>query len=439
MAMKRGSRLLLLFFLILLGAAVFGYRHLAEKKPPEVTLSPLPSHATRQTVFTLQAQESGSGLQELLVQAVQGEKEFSLLQQAFEPGRFEWNGEFTLDRAELQDGPLEIRVFCSDRSWTDWGNGNLTLFRLPLILDTQPPQISVLTRSHNLNQGGSGLIAYRVSEEIETSGVMVGDRFFPGYRQDSGVYLALFAVPYQLDPVQNRPRILARDQAGNEREVTFPFHGNRKTFKRDSLNISQGFLDLVMPQFQAQFPDEKNLLDLYLRVNRELRSQNLSELLALGTQTSPSPLWDGVFIRQPRAAPRAGFADHRTYYHQGEIVDEQVHTGVDLASVALDDILASNRGRVVFNDVLGIYGQAVILDHGLGLQTLYAHLSHSDVPLGKMLEKGQVLGASGMTGLAAGDHLHFEVLISGQAVNPVEWWDPSWTENNIFQKLELVR
>jgi hypothetical protein len=330
-------------------------------------------------------------------------------------------------------------VVCTDRSWAKRGKGNKTVLKLPLTLDTQPPHLTVLSRFHNLNQGGSGLIAYRVSEPVETSGVVVGDFFFPGYRQDTGVHLALFAFPYQLDPVQIRPRLLARDLAGNKREAAFAFHGNRRTFKRDTLNISQGFLEMVMPQFQPVFPEEENLLDLYLRVNRELRDRNLAELLSLGTQTSPFPMWEGVFIRQPRAAPRAGFADHRTYLHNGVKVDEQVHTGVDLASVALDEILASNRGRVVYNNFLGIYGQTVILDHGLGLQTLYAHLSRADVAVGAMVEKGQVLGTSGMTGLAAGDHLHFEVLISGRAVNPVEWWDASWMENNISNKRELAR
>jgi len=80
----------------------------------------------------------------------------------------------------------------------------------------------------------------------------------------------------------------------------------------------------------------------------------------------------------------------------------------------------------------------VIIDHGLGLQTLYAHLSQLGAGKGDQVQKGQIIGRTGATGLAGGDHLHLGVLISGIPVNPVEWWDKSWIENNIETKLALA-
>ena len=71
---------------------------------------------------------------------------------------------------------------------------------------------------------------------------------------------------------------------------------------------------------------------------------------------------------------------------------------------------AANRGRVVHAGWLGIYGNCVILDHGMGLQSLYAHLSSIDVRVGEMIELDGKLGRSGATGLAGGDHLHGDVL-----------------------------
>ena len=81
---------------------------------------------------------------------------------------------------------------------------------------------------------------------------------------------------------------------------------------------------------------------------------------------------------------------------------------------------------VVHAAYLGIYGNCVVVDHGLGVQSLYAHLSSMDVKEGDAVEKGQTLGRSGTTGLAGGDHLHFTMLVGGVQVNPVEWWDPHW-------------
>ena len=77
----------------------------------------------------------------------------------------------------------------------------------------------------------------------------------------------------------------------------------------------------------------------------------------------------------------------------------------------------------------------MIVDHGLGVQSLYAHLSSIDVQAGDRVEKGQALGRSGMTGLAGGDHLHFTVLVNGHAVNPVEWWDPKWMQDRVLRKI----
>jgi murein DD-endopeptidase MepM/ murein hydrolase activator NlpD len=92
----------------------------------------------------------------------------------------------------------------------------------------------------------------------------------------------------------------------------------------------------------------------------------------------------------------------------------------------------------MFADELGIYGNCVIVDHGMGVQSLYAHLSSIEVQPGLMVEKEETLGRSGMTGLAGGDHLHFTMLLHGRMVNPVEWWDSHWIEDRILRKLRAA-
>jgi len=72
------------------------------------------------------------------------------------------------------------------------------------------------------------------------------------------------------------------------------------------------------------------------------------------------------------------------------------------------------------------------------LFSMYAHLNRSDVSEGQQMSKGDVLGRTGSTGLAGGDHLHFSMLVHNTFVNPVEWWDAAWIKNNILSKIEAV-
>lgn len=438
MALSLRKSFILLFLAALIGSAVAAYLHFAEGAPPTARLDTEATHFTSGSPLALRVEDQGRGLRNVKVFAVQEDNRLLLLEQDFPKARYAWSGEVALPAKGLKDGPMELEVRSTDRSLADWGEGNTSVFRHEMIFDATPPRLSVISDAHNLNQGGSGLIVYALSEEVTNSGVMVNDLFFPGYPQDSGVYFCLFTMPFDLDPTKNRPVLTAVDLAENSAQTTFYYHGNRRSFRQDTLNISQSFLENVMPHFQNAFPDAQSLLDLYLLVNRDLREENAAFLRSLAGDTSPVPLWDQVFIRQPRAAPRAGFADKRTYMHEGEVIDRQVHMGIDLASTAFDEIIAANRGRVIFTGDLGIYGQTVILDHGLGLHSLYAHLSQIQTADGEMLERGQILGRSGMTGLAAGDHLHFEMLVSGVPVNPVEWWDEQWIRHNIWSKTGIA-
>ena len=109
-----------------------------------------------------------------------------------------------------------------------------------------------------------------------------------------------------------------------------------------------------------------------------------------------------------------------------------------MASTANAPVSAANTGTVIPADYLGIYGNCVIIDHGMGLQSLYAHLSSIDVQVGDAVTAETVLGRSGTTGLAGGDHLHFAMLLHGRPVTPMEWWDPNWIEDRINRKLRAV-
>jgi murein DD-endopeptidase MepM/ murein hydrolase activator NlpD len=163
---------------------------------------------------------------------------------------------------------------------------------------------------------------------------------------------------------------------------------------------------------------------------------NNETISALAAETAPEILWRGAFKQLINTAVEAGFADQRTYVYNGQDVDHQVHLGFDLASTANAPVHAANRGRVVHAGWLGIYGNCVILDHGMGLQSLYAHLSSTAVNTGDLVESEAELGRSGATGLAGGDHLHFTMLLGGNAITPIDWWSAQWVQDRVLRKLD---
>jgi len=108
---------------------------------------------------------------------------------------------------------------------------------------------------------------------------------------------------------------------------------------------------------------------------------------------------------------------------------------MDIASTRRAEVKAANNGKVVFGDYLGIYGNMVLLDHGQGVFSLYSHLSQINVTVGDSVKGGGVIGLTGTTGMAGGDHLHFSMLVHGTFVTPKEWWDKHWIDVTIDEPI----
>jgi murein DD-endopeptidase MepM/ murein hydrolase activator NlpD len=313
----------------------------------------------------------------------------------------------------------------------------------------EKPMIAVLSTKHYINLGGSEMVVYRATPPDVESGVQVGDLLYPGYPAggvkiegvhiaDPAVKLAFIALRYDQDV--NTPMFAyAKDEAGNSARADFDRLTFPKPFKKSRIELNDAFLDRVVPAILATTtevaPQGANL-DKFLVLNGELRRKNAETIANYSKQSSPEMLWNGVVFHPfTNSAVEAAFADQRTYVYGGKDVDRQTHLGFDLARVVNSPVVAANRGKVVHASPLGIYGNCVIIDHGMGVQSLYGHLSSFAVKVGDTVEKEQELGKSGMTGLAGGDHLHFTMLVNGQMVNPVEWWDQHWIQDRILRKL----
>jgi murein DD-endopeptidase MepM/ murein hydrolase activator NlpD len=402
--------------------------------------------------LSISVSDQKRGLRNTLIAIVKDGKESILFDKKYPSGNFFGGGKVTREdisipidpkKLGLADGKAVLKITASDYSWQGWWNGNSTTVEKEITVDTKKPDVSVLSGIQNINQGGSGIVIYSLSEPCENSGVFAGGNYFPGYGgyfNDKSIYISFFALGYDKGP-GTEVFIEAVDNAGNSTRRGFNVYTKAQKFKKDSINISDAFLSSKMPEFNIEVSQDSKtpLADKFLKVNRELRVDNYKRITELVKNTEKTLLWEGVFISFPNAKKMAGFADHRDYNYQGRYIDTQVHLGVDLASVANAPVPAANRGKVVFTGDLGIYGKTVLVDHGFGLFSVYSHLNSFDVKEGDMIEKGGVVGRSGSTGLAAGDHLHFSMLVNNIFVSPLEWWDASWIANNVAGKIQAVR
>jgi len=395
--------------------------------------------------------DTKSGLRRIFVTLEQEGKEVTLYEKDFSGDLLTGKGNkneisFSViiepETLGFTEGKAILRIVAIDYSWRGWFQGNITYDERELIIDTEPPEIDVITRAHNISYGGAGLLIYRLSEPCSISGVNIEKDFFPGYSgyyKDPDIFLSFFALDYKNKDVSN-VFVQATDKAGNRTRKGFYYHIRGKTFKHDVLNISDSFLQRKMPEFESDFAfDPKaSMKEKYIIVNNKLRKGSYQKISELANKTNNVLYWDGPFLRLKGSATMAGFADHRTYMYHGKIIDKQVHMGVDLASLAHASVSASNNGKVVLAKYVGIYGKTVIIDHGFGLFSMYAHLSSISVKAGQMASKGDNIGKTGMTGLAGGDHLHFSMIVNKTFVNPIEWWDAEWIKNNISSKINAV-
>jgi len=339
--------------------------------------------------------------------------------------------------AGIKEGPAGLRVVARDGSLF---TGNETVLQKEITIDITPPTLQLIAEDRYINFGGAGAIVYKPSADTATSGVRVGDHFFPGHKgQVKGKedhYVALFAHPYNAPP-NAKAFLVATDKAGNSREMGLSYELKNVKYRKSTIAVSDSFIESkVAPLLSGGDAKEGGAKETFLAVNNRLRKENDDRIAAITKKSTSARQWDGAFVQLSNSKVEANFADERTYTYKGEAIDKAYHLGYDLSVTERYPAEAANAGTVVFAGDLGIYGNTVILDHGLGLFTLYSHLSSIDVKEGDTVKQRQALGRTGQTGLAAGDHLHYGVYLHGVAVLPVEWWDPKWIKDNIQPKLE---
>ncbi len=418
---------------------------------PEIAIEPQMPGIGPRTPVVVRAAEPSRGLGRLEVELVQGERRETLAQHRFVPRPFWafWGERVAKEEISLEVGADNVPwlaegeatlVVTAERAATWLRRPPPQVTRLDLPVRLTPPRIEVTAEQVYIAQGGSAVVTYRVGESSARDGVEVGGHWFPGDALpggEDGERFAFFAAPHDLDD-PSAILLVAEDDLGNRAAAAFVARYLRRPLTTDTIRLSDRFMERVVPKILAASPEleeRSDLLSTYLAINGELRRSNTAALVELAGRSRPSLLWRGAFLQQPNTQAMAAFAQRRTYLYDGREVDRQDHLGFDLASTRRAEVVAANRGVVLLAETFGIYGNTVVLDHGFGLLSLYAHLSSIGVEVGQEVARDGVLGRTGETGLAGGDHLHFSILVRGVQVNPLEWWDESWVEGRIAAKI----
>lgn len=339
----------------------------------------------------------------------------------------------------LADGEAQLVVAATDWSWRGGFGGNTTELAIPVKIDRTRPVVRIATGLTYVQRGGSGAVAYTVSEPTVRDGVQVGEAFFPGHPSPAvpGGRVSIYAIPTDAPP-KPPVRIVAEDEAGNLTAAGWAVVVRERQLPDANVTLPHGFLEgTVRGLAEANGIDTADLQAAFRQINTELRRKNEQQIRDAIANSVPEKLWSGSFDQLANSQVTSRFAEHRSYFVGGSKNSEATHFGYDLASTASAPITAANSGRVIYAGDLGIYGNCVLIDHGLGLTTLYGHLSRIDVAVGDSVSRGQTIGSSGSTGLAGGDHLHFAILVAGTYVEPLEWWDAEWVRTHIEEPLGI--
>ncbi len=438
---SKGSGFGKFLFIILAALIIGGGAYIAvvffEKEQPRITLEGATEYLGKNVNFKILASDEKSGLRALSFTILQGDKVAEIIKETFPrrgysgkigPDSYTKEIDFKLENSGLKDGEAELVVKVTDYSFRGLLAGNVNELRRKVTIDTQAPKIRLLHSERYISPGGSGIVIYQLQGGADKHGAEFAGHTHLGHPIGDGrddVFIAYVALPYDVEAI-GKSEIIAVDAAGNASRLAFSPIFKKVAQRKDRINVGDSFLDNKIPEFQQYYPKmQGSMVEKYIYTNREVRKANNQKIFELCQNPLSERLWQDRFIRMPGAS-KAGFADHRTYFYKGKEIDRQVHLGMDIASTQRAEVKAANKGKVIYADYLGIYGNMVLLDHGQGVFSLYSHLSSIQVAVGDEINTDVVLGLTGTSGMAGGDHLHFSMLINGIFVTPKEWWDQQW-------------
>jgi len=449
MRKKNSSSGIIVLIILILIAAALGYLYnskIFERVPPTINLKSSIDWNLKKPIPVKISDESG--IKFIRATLSDGKNSIVLSKKLFEVSKKEYVLDIKFPRTGFVSNKknFELTIEAVDASKWNFFSGNKAIKKSTIHIDTRRPELMIINNSYKIIRGGVATVIFKAKDDnlqdlyIETS---FGKVFKPTpfYKDDN--YISLLAWPsYEKN---FKATIVARDKAGNIAKSRVRFYLKGKRYKKSKISLKDKFLDGKISDL-AEEDDSTTInmdkLERFKYVNEGMRGKN-EDLISKMTSSVPTQMISSFklkpFYPLKNGAAVASFGDHRYFSYGGSPVSESYHQGLDLASTAGADIVASNPGLVVFAKYNGIYGKNIILSHGLGLYTLYGHNSSFLVDEGEKVKAGDVISKTGMTGLALGDHLHFGVLVQGIEVRPEEWMDKNWMKDNVFDVIKSAK
>lgn len=384
MAVRVGAALLVLtagvalaFYVIRPGGASLAC-YLADRDPPEVRIQ-APAGPVRARVAVALGISDNCGVGEVRVlldgQPLNGA-----------PPQLE------IDTAKLPDGDHRLTVEAADVSLRRNTGRAEAIFKT----DNTPPALTVPANPVAIKQGEARPVEITSNEALSRLEFRWGDVTVPVTAGLSTLAFPVAAGPTD-PPGVRRLEVTAWDQAGNEARLVVEVRIQPGTFPVDYVPVPPELTPLLDPEVLVQ--EERYLAGVF------------------GQVTWP-PRWTGGFRRPVTGPISSAFGSRRSY--AGGVLSAP-HLGVDLAVPAGTPVIAAADGRVALAEGLRVRGNAVVIDHGLGVYTAYYHLSQIRVQPGQEVRAGDLLGLAGSTGLATGPHLHWELRVFGVPADPLGW------------------
>lgn len=379
-----------------------------------------------------------TGIKSYKVTLIKDNKEIVLLSKK---GNKEKNIDFILPipKMSISDkDKLKYRIDVIDDSNFRFFLGNNSSSEFELTIDTKLPSARIIAMSNKITKGGSAAVVFFAKDE-NLANISISNGYqsfvaFPFLKEN--YYVSI--IPWSIHNPNFRGLITIQDKAGNIKKSNIGFAKYSKVYRTSNLALKNNFLDgkiveLIENASEFSLDSFSSRFDMFRYVNETIRNRDeatiSSKILNLDLLDSTSDI--NVFKPLKDAVIVGLYGDHRKYSIEKEPAGESFHLGTDLANTKNAQVSVSNDGVVVLSESLGIYGNAVMIDHGLGISSLYSHLNEIYVSEGDAVKKGDILGRTGVSGLAFGDHLHFGILIQGVFVLSTEWMDSKWLKVNI--------
>jgi murein DD-endopeptidase MepM/ murein hydrolase activator NlpD len=292
---------------------------------------------------------------------------------------------------EDQNNLFETWLLLPNDNLLSLSDENSSLINKPLVQSLSIAQLPLV-------QGETVKVSIQTNQAVDIK-ASLDNKPFSFFSETENEYIALHGIHAMQEPGVYPLHLAINPQSGSE------YH------------IDQ--LLLITEGEYAQDP-EIYVDDIY--VDNETIRLDEEELDSIVSVITPIRYWDGLFS-SPISDPSCivGYFGNRRSYNDGALL--YYHTGVDFSVCIAENLYAyaPAKGKVVFADDTVIRGNAVVIDHGWGVFSGYWHLAEINVNTGDLLEPGDLIGMIGNTGRSAGPHLHFEVIVNGTAVNPLDW------------------